>query len=44
MIEPFVYSEEIEISRNCYIFKLETEDVTAYSECVTNDNPFYSYE
>ncbi len=44
MIEPFVYSEETEVSRNAYIFKMETPEAVAYSECVTNDNPFYLYE
>jgi len=44
MVEPFVYSEETEVSRNGYVLKIEANGITAYSECVTNDNPFYSYE
>ncbi len=44
MIEPFVYSEETEVSRNGYIFRLSTDEVTAFSECVSNDNPFYLSE
>ena len=44
MIEPFVYSEETEVSRNGFIFVLKNDGITAYSECVTNDNPFYLYE
>ena len=44
MVEPFVYSEETEVSRRGYILELNADGITAYSECVTNDNPFYSYE
>ena len=44
MVKPFVYSEETEVSRKCYIFRLNVDGIIAYSECVTNDNPFYSYE
>lgn len=43
-IVPFETSFGVETGRTAYIFKLEDEGVTAYSECVTEAGPYYSYE
>jgi O-succinylbenzoate synthase len=41
---PFTTSFATETTRSALIFRLEANEVAAYSECVTGDNPYYSYE
>jgi O-succinylbenzoate synthase len=41
---PFTTSFATETTRSALLFRMEVDGVTAYSECVTGDNPYYSYE
>lgn len=44
LLTRFTTSFGTESSRSGYIFKLEAGGVTSYSECVTAEGPYYSYE
>lgn len=41
---PFETSFGVQTDRVAYIFTLENDGITAYSECVTDVEPYYSYE
>ena len=43
-ITPFETSFGRQNERNALIFRLENDGITSYSECVTDTDPFYSYE
>lgn len=43
-ITPFETSFGRQKQRNALIFRLEKDGITSYSECVTDTDPFYSYE
>ncbi len=44
LLRPFTTSFGTQTHRTCYIFRLESGGITAYSECVTEEEPGYSYE
>jgi O-succinylbenzoate synthase len=44
MVTPFETSFGRETHRNALIFNLEHDGISAYSECVTDRDPHYSYE
>ncbi len=44
LLNPFTTSFGTQTERTGYIFRLSAGGVTAYSECVTSEEPFYSYE
>ncbi len=44
LITPFETSSDFQTTRTCHIFTLENDGITAYSESVTEDAPFYSCE
>lgn len=44
LLHPFTTSFGTQIHRTGYIFRLRSGGVTAYSECVTEEGPYYSYE
>ncbi|MEM3252766.1 MAG: o-succinylbenzoate synthase [Thermoplasmata archaeon] len=44
LISPFTTSFGTHVNKDVYIFKMENDGVTAYSECVTDENPFYGPE
>ncbi|MEM0322010.1 MAG: o-succinylbenzoate synthase [Thermoprotei archaeon] len=41
---PFTTSFGTQSERHALLFRLEMDGVEAYSECVTDDGPYYSYE
>ncbi len=44
LVEPFTTSFGTESEKEAYIFKLENDGITAFSESVTAAGPYYSYE
>jgi O-succinylbenzoate synthase len=44
LITPFTTSFGTQLDRLAYVFTLENEGITAYSESTTDVDPFYSYE
>lgn len=44
LLRPFTTSFGTQTHRTCYIFRLEADGITAYSECVTEEEPGYGYE
>lgn len=44
LISPFTTSFGTDVNKDVYIFKMEHDGITAYSECVTDENPFYGPE
>ncbi|MEM0139778.1 MAG: o-succinylbenzoate synthase [Ferroplasma sp.] len=44
LISPFTTSFGTDVNKDVYVFKMENNDITAYSECVTDENPFYGPE
>ncbi len=44
LIAPFKTSFGTQLDRVAYVFTLENEGITAYSESTTDIDPFYSYE
>ncbi|MCL4349536.1 o-succinylbenzoate synthase [Ferroplasma acidiphilum] len=44
LISPFTTSFGTDINKDVYVFKLEHNGITAYSESVTDENPFYGSE
>lgn len=44
LITPFTTSFGTQLDRVAYVFTLENEGITAYSESTTDVDPFYSYE
>ncbi len=44
LLNPFTTSFGTQSERAGYLFRLDAGGVTAYSECVTSDEPYYSYE
>lgn len=44
LVDPFTTSFGTEADKEVYVFKLEKDGITAYSESVTSVGPFYSYE
>ncbi len=43
-LSPFTTSFGTQESRTGYLFTLESDGITAFSECVTEVGPYYSYE
>ncbi len=44
LISPFTTSFGTDKDKDVYVFILENNDIKAYSECVTDENPFYGPE
>ena len=44
LISPFTTSFGTDRDKDVYVFILENNGITAYSECVTDENPFYGPE
>lgn len=44
LITPFETSFGVQNDRTACIFTLKNDNITAYSECVTDVDPYYSYE
>lgn len=44
LVDPFTTSFGTEANKEAYVFRLENDGITAYSESVTSAGPFYSYE
>lgn len=44
LLTPFTTSFGTETNRTGYILRLEKDGFTSYSECVTAEGPYYSYE
>lgn len=44
LVDPFTTSFGTEAEKEVYVFQLEKDGITAYSESVTGPGPYYSYE
>lgn len=44
LLTPFTTSFGTETNRTGYILRLEADGITSFSECVTAEGPYYSYE